>query len=120
MQVDSTAREKEAEMTNLSEQCIRSILALDDKIDMTQINRAIAIMKGNPNRASDLCRVVSFKEAARIMEVNQLTIHGYIRKGYLTPVLGIGRRAIGINGNSLDAFQQRRIVHKGKPIQRDR
>lgn len=104
-------------MTSKTEESIRAILAMDDTIQKEFIERAIAIMKGKPERPSDLCRVVSFKEVVRILEVDRQTVHGYILKGYLTPVLGLGGRAIGINGNSLDAFRQRRIVHKGKPLQ---
>lgn len=101
-------------MTKQTEQSIRSILHLDSEIDKCLIDRAIAIMKGNPDCDSDLCRIVSFKETCRILEVGRQTIQGYIRKGYLSRVFGIGGRAIGINSNSLDAFRTPRIVHKGR------
>lgn len=103
-------------MTSKTEECLRAVLALDDTIAKDLVERAIAIMKGTPDRPSDLCRVVSFKEAVRILEVDRQTVHGYILKGYLTPVLGLGGRAIGINGNSLDAFRSRRIVHCGGAV----
>ena len=101
-------------MTRQTEESIRSILHLDGEIDKCLIDRAIAIMKGNPDCDPDLCRIVTFKETCRILEVGRQTIQGYIRKGYLSRILGCRGRAIGINGNSLDAFRQRRIVHKGK------
>ena len=101
-------------MTSKTEESLRAILALDDSVKKEFVERAIAIMSGSPDRPSDLCRVVSFKDVVRILEVDRQTVHGYILKGYLTPVLGLGGRAIGINGNSLEAFRHRRIVHKGK------
>lgn len=101
-------------MTKQTEGSLRSILDIDGEIDKCLIDRAIAIMKGNPHRESDLCRVVSFQEACHTLGVDRQTIQGYIRKGYLSRVFGIGGRAIGINSNSLDAFRTPRIVHKGR------
>lgn len=63
---------------------------------------------------TQLVTAIPLINAMKILEVKSPTLHGYIRKGYLTRVLGLGRRAIGINGNSLEAFRHRRIVHKGK------
>lgn len=103
-------------MTKQTEQSIRSILALDDEIDMSRIDRAITIMKGEAERPSDLCRVVRYKEAMRLLGVKRSTVQSYIRRGYLTRVL-TGSRAIGVTEDSLDEFLRPRIVHKGNTPQ---
>lgn len=100
-------------MTKQDEQCLLSILSLDEEIDKSRIDRAIAIIKGEAERPSDLCRVIRYKEAMRLLGVKRSTIQSYIRRGYLTRVLA-GSRAIGVTSNSLDAFRQRRIVHKSR------
>lgn len=104
-------------MTVDAEQAIRSVLAMDQEIKFDTIDRAIGIMCGTPSQAEDACRVVSYKDTLAILDIHEVTLYRYIRNGYLKRVFGSGRKAIGINGNSLDAFRQRRIVHKGKPIQ---
>lgn len=100
-------------MTKQTEQSIRSILALDDEIDKSRIDRAITIMKGEAERPSDLCRVVRYKEAMRLLGVKRSTVQSYIRRGYLTRVL-TGSRAIGVTSDSLDEFLRPRIVSKAK------
>lgn len=101
-------------MNSRTEESIRIALAIDNEIRHEDIEHAIELMKGNATQKSELCKIVSFKDAMKILEVKRPTIQGYIRKGYLVRVLGAGNRAIGINGDSLDAFRQLRIVHKGK------
>lgn len=100
-------------MTKQTEQSIRSILALDNEIDKSRIDRAITIMKGEAERPSDLCRVVRYKEAMRLLGVKRSTVQSYIRRGYLTRVL-TGSRAIGVTSDSLDEFLRPRIVSKAK------
>lgn len=100
-------------MTKQTEQCIRSILAIDDEINKGQIDRAITIMKGEAEHPSDLCRVIRYKEVMRILGVKRTTIQSYIRRGYLTRVL-TGCRAIGVTSDSLDEFRRLRIVSKAK------
>ena len=92
---------------------IRAVISLDEELRNFDIERAIDILKGSPKDISDICTVVSYHEAMRILEVSRPALNGYIRAGYITRVFGLGGRAIGINGNSLEAFRHRRIVHKG-------
>lgn len=98
------------------EDAIRNTLIGDGSIEIADVDRAIAIINGTSTHTIDLCRVVSYEDATNALGISRKTLKRYIKNGYLTRVIGLGGRAIGINGNSLDAFRQRRIVHKGKPI----
>lgn len=87
---------------------------MDQSIRPESIERAICIIRGTPYQTEDLCQVVSYKNAMAILGIHENTLYRYIQNGYLRRVFGRGNKAIGINGDSLDAFRQRRIVHKGK------
>ena len=96
-------------MNSKTEAAMRATLLADGEITAEAIEHAIELMKGQPSNRSELCKIVSFDEAMRILGVKRCTLKWYVRQGYLTRVLGAGNRSIGINGNSLDAFRTLRI-----------
>lgn len=101
-------------MNPLTESTMREMLAMDGEIPPTDIERAIGILNGCPERHEDLVHVLRYDEVMRMLKVTREGLKYYIRKGYLVRVFGSGSRAIGITQDSYQRFTQRRLV-SGNP-----
>ena len=87
-----------------TEKVIRSIIAVDSEIDASKVERAIAVLRGQPSEEADLVRVMPYREVLARLEVNKYTLRNYVRRGYLTKVRGAGDRAIGVTVESFNRF----------------
>lgn len=94
-------------MKNETETAIRSILSMDGTVDKSSLERAMHILRGNPDSEEDMMHVVRRKDALKILKVHRRTLDYYIKCGYLQRVFGGGRRrSLGVSRDSLLAFMR--------------
>lgn len=90
-----------------TENAVRSILSLDDSIEKNRLERALHILRGDPDGDEELLKIVRRKDAIKILNVHRRTLDYYLKMGYLQRVYGGGReRALGISRDSLVAFMR--------------
>ena len=87
-----------------TEKVLRSIFAVDSEIKGENIERAIAVLHGQPYEDSDLVRVMPYREVLARLKVSKYTLRYYVKCGYLTKVRGAGNRAIGVTVESFNRF----------------
>ena len=90
-----------------TEKVLRSIFAVDSEIKGENIERAIAVLHGQPYEDADVARVMPYREVLDRLKVNKYTLRYYVKRGYLTKVLGSGNRAIGVTLESFNRFTTR-------------
>jgi len=92
-----------------TENALRSLLAIDDELSTSNIEKAIAYLRGE--RTDDqLVHVIKYKDVLSLLHCHRRTLEYYIAKGYLTRVYGGGTRAIGISRDSYIRFTTLRIA----------
>ena len=111
-------------MKNQTEMTLRSILALDASVAKTDVERAMALLRGNPTNEDDLVHVMRYSEAMDRLGVSRKTISYYVRRGQLKRVFGCGRqRALGISWESYHRFTRLReepvMTREQKPSTHD-
>ena len=95
-----------------TEKVLRSIFAVDSEIKGEDVERAIAVLRGQPNEDSDLIRVIPYREVLDRLKVNKYTLRYYVKRGYLTKVRGAGNRAIGVTMESFNRFTLLRTIRQ--------
>jgi len=95
-------------MQALTETSVRQLLSLDETISPSDIEPALAMLKGRPTSVDDLVHVLRYKDAMQMLGVTRDGLNYYIRMGYLDRVFGSGDRAIGISFESYHRFTTRR------------
>ena len=91
-----------------TELTLRSVLSLDKSVNRSAIDRAVSLLKGSPTHDDDLVRVMPYREVLARLKVNKYTLRYYVKRGYLTKVLGAGNRAIGVTWESFHRFTRAR------------
>lgn len=94
-------------MRTQTERVLRSIIAVDSEIKAEDVERAIAVLHGQPREDTDLVRVIPYREVLDRLKVNKYTLRYYVKRGYLTKVRGSGNRAIGVTLKSFNRFTTR-------------
>ena len=95
-----------------TEKVLRSIFAVDSEIKGEDVERAIAVLRGQPNEDSDLIRVIPYREVLDRLKVTKYTLRYYVKRGYLTKVRGAGSRAIGVTMESFNRFTLLRTIRQ--------
>lgn len=96
-------------MKRQTELTLRSVLSLDKSVKESDIERAVSLLKGTPTHEDDLVRVMPYREVLARLKVNKYTLRYYVKRGYLTKVLGAGNRAIGVTWESFHRFTRRQV-----------
>lgn len=91
-------------MKQQTELTLRSVLSLDVSVNESAIERAVSLLKGTPTHGEDLVNVMPYREVLARLKVNKYTLRNYVKRGYLTKVLGSGNRAIGVTWESFHRF----------------
>jgi len=92
-----------------TETALRSLLAIDDELTSSNIEKAIAYLRGE-RTDDELVHVIKYKDALEHLHCHRRTLEYYIAKGYLTRVYGGGKRAIGISRDSYIRFTTLRFA----------
>ena len=91
-------------MLQAVEDRIRFSASFDPSISKDMLNKAIRILKGEPE---NFVAVFKFKEAAKFLGMSIKTLRYYVSRGYIDRVYGGGQRAIGVSRESVYNFVKR-------------
>ena len=95
-----------------TEQMVRSILGMDREIAAEDVEKAIRVLKGEPDDNRDLVHVMKRKDVMKLLGIHRRTLDYYLERGYLDRVYGGGERAIGVSRESFLRFQSQRVGKK--------
>lgn len=93
---------------------LKTILATDEEVSLDAIERALAVLNGNPIDRRDFVRVIKIDDAAKILGTTRAAINSYLCRGLLTKVVTPYGGTLGVRSDSLDAFRRRELTPLGR------